>query len=237
MVTGVENPVIKWSVDGYGQIGMDTGTLHRPPVGTTDDVIIAEVVGQDPPLMGYAYVQVGACVCYFDIAVGGASTWSVGGGDIAYTGLGVLSQMKGSSSGISSFPRVQAREFPGGISANVASTPGKPIPHSGDFGDWKMNIGYISPQGESWGVSQIDSTVSATLHVDEMTDTFMRGSMTGTAVQRTDPNDPDVITSSVFVTVNFRAGKWDGGAWPCTEDAAKMPAGLPKLKPLRSRWK
>ena len=51
-VTGVENPVIKWSVDGYGQIGMDTGLYTAPPIGTTDDVIIAEVVGQDPPLMG-----------------------------------------------------------------------------------------------------------------------------------------------------------------------------------------
>jgi len=235
-VTGVENPVIKWSVDGYGHIGEDTGLYTSPPIGSTDDLIIAEVVGQDPPLMGYAYVQVGACVCYFDIAVGGNSTWSAGGSDVAYL-VSEFSPTEGAIQWYFIIPEGINGESPAGFTASVGSTEDKIIPQPGDTGDWKMNMGYTSSQGESWGVSQVDSMVTATLHVDEMTDTFMRGSMTGTAVQRGDPEDPDLITSRVFITVNFRAGKWDGGAWPCTEDAAKLPTVLPKMKPAQSSWK
>lgn len=232
----MENPTIKWWRDGYGSIDENTGLYTAPSIGTTDDVAIAEVVGQDPPLIGYAYVQVGACVCYFDIAVGGARAWSGGGGDVAYL-VSEFSQEDGIIQWFFVIPDDPGGGSTAGFSASVASALGVLIPHPGDVGSWRMNLGYTSPQGETWAVSQIDSLASATLQVDEMTGTFMRGSMTGTAVQRTDPENPERITSSVFITVNFRAGLWDGGAWPCTADQAKAPAMLPKLELVRGRWK
>lgn len=229
---GVEDPVFKWSVQGYGMIDEDTGHYIAPPAGTTDDVIVAEVVGEDPPLVGYGYVQVGACKCFFDIAVGGASSYSVGGGDVAYQVV-EFSPEEGAIQWTFIIPEGPGGGFPGGIGASVGSEPGKRIPQPGETGDWRMSLGYTSPQGESWGVSQVDTMVSATLHVDEMTETFMRGSMSGTAVQRNDPEDPEVITSRVFITVNFRAGKFDGGTWPCGEGAAQMPLTVPNGEQVR----
>jgi hypothetical protein len=210
-VVGVENPVIKWSLEGWGRIDENTGVYTAPDIGTTDDIIIAEVVGDT--LEGYAYVRVGACVCSFDIAVGGASTWAAGGPDVAHQFVGP-SPEEGIITWFFLIPN-----GPGGVpdnglfSANVWAEPGKAVPQPGDVGGWRMNAVY-SNGTQSWTITQVDSMASMTLHVDEMTSTFIRGSMVGEAVQRNDPKDRERITSRVFITVNFRSGLLDGG-WPC----------------------
>ena len=83
-VIGVEEYTVVWKLEeGYGQINENTGEYTAPPVGVTDDVISAQVVGF-PDAKDYAKVRVGACVCAYNISIIGAGNLSAEGGDIAY---------------------------------------------------------------------------------------------------------------------------------------------------------
>ena len=48
--------------------------------------------------------------------------------------------------------------------------------------------------------------------ITSLTESSMEGSFTGNAFQFDENND---ISSIVGVDVQFRAGLWDGGEWPC----------------------
>ena len=51
-----------------------------------------------------------------------------------------------------------------------------------------------------------------TMKVTEASETHMVGTFTGNAFQL---NEDGEISSIVGVDVKFRAGRWDGGRWPC----------------------
>ena len=231
-VVGVENPVINWSLQGWGRIektGEYTALYTAPSIGSTDDIVIASVEGDT--LEGYAYVRVGACVCSFDISAGG---WSAGGPDVAHQIFAPTPEV-----GIITW-FFMIPDGPGGVpdnnifSASVASVEGKPIPGPGSVGQWKMNVAY-SDGNQTWAVGQEDSMASVILNVREMTSTFMEGTMIGIAVQRNDPKDPERITSRVSIHVTFRSGLWDGGRWPCTEEPAELPQIPPALLEVQVR--
>jgi hypothetical protein len=214
-VAGIENYTLLWKVEGWGSItqtGLNTARYTAPASNTSDDVISAEVVGR-PDLIDRSAVHVGECQCEFEITVGGASGWHVGGSVVFYQILGT------SEEGIIQWTFDIPEEIgDGGIfSATVAGIPGQPMPSIGETGSWKINAAYASPGGESWVSSQEDEDAGLTLDITEFTSTAMEGSMWGTAVQRNDPEDRDKITSTVFITVPFRAGYFDGASFPCID--------------------
>jgi hypothetical protein len=214
-VVGVDDPEVRWSLDsGWGSIDAVTGLYRAPEVGTTDDVIVAEVVGEDD-LRAYANVRVGACVCSFTISVGGASVWSASGPDMVFQTL-TLPGEPGFIQWFFVVPEGPDGPMEGNFAASLAGTKDDPAPEPGDTGTYAVNAVYVSPGGQSWVSNQDDDDAGVVLQIDAYTATSMEGSMTGTAVQRNDPKDPDRITSTVFVTMQFRAGFFDG-TWPCGE--------------------
>ncbi|HEX5131335.1 MAG TPA: hypothetical protein VFX92_02480 [Candidatus Krumholzibacteria bacterium] len=214
-VTGVDNPVVVWTIDtGYGTINPNTGLYKAPPMGTSDDVIVATVVGH-PELTDHATVHVGSCECYFDISVGGASSWHVVGSAGHYTTFGV------GEGGIIQWQFANP-DGPGGepitgnFTASLIGGAGNPVPSPGSVGLYQVNAVYIDPsEVNSWTAAQDDPDAILNLDIIEYTSTYMEGRFTGVAVQRSDPQDPDRITSMVNVNVVFRTGLWNSGKYPC----------------------
>jgi len=214
-VFGLDEYEIEWSIaSGWGSIDQ-TGLYRAPEIGTTDDVIVAQVVGEDD-LQDHANVRTGACFCSFQLNVAGDAVISIGGYDIAYQVVDFGEEF-GSIQWYIQFPRdPDGVPFKGGFSASVLGDEANPIPQPGDTGNFAANAVYVSPAGDSWAGNQKEEDARVTLHIDEYTPTFMEGTISGTLVQRRDPKDPDRVTSSVFVSMPFRAGLFDG-SWPCTE--------------------
>ncbi len=208
LVNGLEEGqyTVIWNVvEGYGSIDQN-GLYQSLSSGTSDAKISAEIEGVDD-VIAYARVDVQNCACNYAIEITGPSSWMVEGADVALL--------------VSRFDFLHIQwffMFPdlGGeqqFTASLSGMEGRPAPTPGDTGTWRMSAAYFTGS-QSWISGQTDEDSAVNLTVEEYTDEYMRGRITGTAVHRNTDGDVD---SSVLVNVTFRAGLWDGsgGNWPC----------------------
>lgn len=217
-VTGIEDPEVRWSVaEGYGQIDAQTGLYRAPSAGSTEDLIKAVVVGREDEVFDYAYVQVGACECYFTLTVGGDSSWAGGNSAVTYS---VFAPSEENGAGLLQFLFIMPLGPGAGnesFSVSITGTEEDRLPEPGDLGSYEAGAVWVDASGtNSWATFQGDPDAPFSIQIDEFSSTHMAGTMSGTLVQRSDPEDATRITSRVNVGVSFRAGYYAfGGEFPC----------------------
>lgn len=198
-VVGLEDYEVVWTrVEGYGIIDQN-GLYQSFSEGTSSAEISAHIAGMEE-ISDTTGVDVRACTCYYQANLGGVS---FGGSDVAY---------------LSSFFDAWIYQFyfdigsgdEEGIGLTITDTETTPAPEPGDTGTYEVNFIYLTGTA-SWSATPEDDDAGVLLHLEEFTEAFMQGRLSGTAVQRNE--DGDVI-SSIPVDVRFRAGNWVEG-WPC----------------------
>jgi len=208
IVTGLDNYTVNWNkLEGYGNI--DENGLYTSLSGGTSSAIIEATVVERPEMKDEATVAVNSCVCSLDVTIGGHSSWSHASSDVAYlvSDFGDLFYQF--------YFEIGGSETQG-IGASLTGTETVAAPRPGDTGTWRANFVYFDGSG-SW-VSIWDDENGITgvsVTIDELTDAFMTGTFHGQAVQLR--LDGKTVISFVDVFVQFRAGNWDGGRWPCVE--------------------
>jgi len=203
-VTGLEEYNVIWSViEGYGSIDQD-GLYHSLSGGTSNAVIQAMIEGH-PDKVDEASLDAAACNCSLDINITGDATWQRQSSQAAYL--------------VSYFDDYFYQFFfgfdingPPLISASIAPMDGVPAPRPGDTGSWPVGFSFFDG-AQSWSSIVADAPLpGVSVNITELTESYMTGTLTGNAFQLDDQGE---ISSIIGVDIKFRAGLWDGGAWPC----------------------
>lgn len=205
-VTGIENYTVVWSViEGYGSI--DQNGLYQSLSGGTSNAVIEARLQENEVVFDTADLDAANCNCSMEAKITGDYTWDRDSSQAAYTigDFGDLFYQFFFGFDVSGPPL---------ISATFGLYGDQPSPRPGDTGSWKAGFTFATA-AESWTSIWDDPKVllpGVTITITELTETYMVGSLTGNAFQL---NANGEIASIVGVDVKFRAGYWDGGAWPC----------------------
>lgn len=205
-VVGAEDSTVVWEVvEGYGTI--DQNGLYRSlSAGTSNAVIEARLLA-DESVTGQARVDAAACNCAVTVAITGDAVWNAAGSQVAY----MVSEFDDLF--YQFFFILGDGDYPT-ITAFLGHEDDKPSPRPGDTGEWKVSFSFVT-EAESWVSVWDDENVllpGVTLAIDELTEDGMVGRFSGNAFQLGEGGEP---VSVIGVDVPFRAGHWDGGAWPC----------------------
>jgi hypothetical protein len=206
-VAGLDDYTVIWKrVSGYGSINENTGEYTAPPVGTTDDIISAEVEGY-PDAIDYANVRVGACTCNYLIDIVGAGNLQAEGGDIAY----LFSDLGDGFHNYAFFIELPDSSVPDNVAVGMSLVPtedGQVAPRPGETGTYDLQVSFINEFNQSW--TTVDSMATVTINILEHTDNYMVANFSGTIAQ-----GEGASRTTCLVNGSFRAGRWDGGRWPC----------------------
>ena len=205
-VVGVEDYTVVWNViEGYGSID-ENGLYQSLSGGTSNAVIEAKLEGNEA-VSDTARLDAGACNCSLDVSITGDSSWSQQSSQAAFL--------------VSSFEDLFYQFFfgldlegPPLIGASFGGFDDQPSPRPGDTGTWRASFVY-STASESWAGIWDDEKIplpGVSITITEFTESYMVGYFSGNAFQL---NENGEVSSVVGVNVDFRAGYWDGGAWPC----------------------
>jgi hypothetical protein len=205
-VAGAEDSTVVWSVvEGYGTI--DQNGLYRSLSAGTSNAVIEARLQADENVTGQARVDAAGCNCAVTVAISGDAVWNAAGSQAAYT-VAAFDDLF-----YQFFFILGDGDYPT-ITAFLGYEDDKPSPRPGDTGQWKVSFSYVTA-AESWSSIWDSEQVplpGVTLTIDELTDTGMVGRFSGNAFQLGEDGAP---SSVIAVDVPFRAGYWDGGAWPC----------------------
>ena len=205
-VVGLDNYTIIWKIaEGYGTIS-SSGLYTAPgPPATSNAKISAEIEGVED-VIAFARVDARECNCHFRIGITAPVGWFEEGSDVAYQ--------------VSNFGGLIYNFFfdafgPGGnkaLGVSIVDTKDKLAPRPGDPGGlWPVSFAYSS--GETgWTSSPEDTIGGVFLDLDEITESFMRGTFFGTAIRYDKDGN---LESTATVNIPFRAGHWAGAGWPC----------------------
>jgi hypothetical protein len=198
-VVGLEDYEVVWTRgEGYGSI--DQNGLYRSVAGGTSNAEISAHIAGMEEISDTTGVDARACNCFYQANLGIAS---FGGSDVAY-----LASFFGAWNYQFFFDIGSDPEF--GIGLSITDTETAPAPVPGDTGTYEVNFVFINGNS-SWSAASGDDDAGVLLYLEEFTETFMQGRLSGTAVQRNEQGD---VISLIPVDVVFRAGNWVEG-WPC----------------------
>lgn len=207
-VAGQDEYTLRWSIlEGYGSIDQN-GLYQSLGEGTSSARIGVEIVGQEE-VRAEATVDARSCVCFLTGTIIGNAYADIGTSDLAYL--------------VQDFEGLVYQFFvePGGsgetgVGMSIGGIDERPSPGPGDTGTWRCGFVFFNSAG-AWNSVWDDenSITGVSVTIDELTESFMTGRFSGQAVQLSP--DGKTVTSSVQVDLEFRAGRWDFGRWPCGE--------------------
>ncbi len=202
VVEGLPEPTIIWTKEeGFATFvpSGETCVVTGIPMGT-DNTRMKATVEELPELFAYADIRTSACNCNFTVAVGG---WNTTGFDIAHQyGFGAIQWY------------IENPDPDSDVLLGMSLFADPPLePGPGGEGDFRISAVYFDGF-DTWRIDQADTAAAATMTILEHTTSAITGSVSGVLVQRNDPNDPELITSSININMSFRSGHFSGG-WPC----------------------
>jgi hypothetical protein len=206
-VVGLEEGpyTLAWNlVEGSGSVNQ-SGLYQAPPAGSTRDRISVEVVGVDD-VIAFAEVAVGECNCSYEALLTGGVSASWENNQAAY--------VVDVSEEFALYTFFFDNNTPGFI-ADVGGTAERPAPTPGSTGTWECSFELIDGNLKGWSDYEIGPDQrSMFLDVYELTENYMVGRFRGSVRRWDDVSETHLFTE---VSVQFRAGAWEGAQfpWPC----------------------
>jgi len=191
---------VSWELtDGEGSL--DANGLYTAPVSGEGSATIRVSSVDDPSRVGYATVETATCDCWIDIQITGDSSWDHEDDRIAY------SVQKYPEGWLYKFDIFAESGDDRSISATLWNAPNGLHPVPGGTGDFPIGFAYRT---SDWSWQSFGAT---TLFVDKLTESYMHGSIIGSAVYYDEFGN---VASTVNINVDFRALRYEmSGAYPC----------------------
>ncbi|MCB1185175.1 hypothetical protein KDM41_17280 [bacterium] len=201
---GAPYDVLWEKVEGYGSIDQN-GLYQSLSAGTSNALIRASIVGHED-VFDTARVEVSTCNCRADLVASGSLYWELHTSQIAY----LVSDFGG---WFYQFFIDIGNDSSDVVTATIGGFEDSPAPAPGETATCKASLALVVG-GRTWqGVWDEENSLTGVSAVITMhTLDAMEGRFVGNVYTFTENGD---VEFTATVDMPFRAGRWDGGAWPC----------------------